>query len=111
MKSTYDVVALVVVRRFEAGNKCWPPLKKMAPQADLSNLRLHPAPHHAIEIEQPAGRTDKRGQFLLPVSEPEPNADALFEQAQVAEEDRRHCQSRASLPRVDGMRSHRCGAA
>lgn len=54
MKSTYDVVAIVVVRRFEADNKCWPSLKKMALQTDLSNLRLHPAPHHAIEIEQPA---------------------------------------------------------
>ena len=55
MKSTYDVVAIVVFRRFEADNKCWPSLKKMALQTDLSNLRLHhPAPHHAIEIEQPA---------------------------------------------------------
>jgi tetratricopeptide (TPR) repeat protein len=56
------------------------------PEADLSNLRLHPAAHHTIEIEQPEGRTDKRGQFVLPVSPPEPNADALFEQAQSAEE-------------------------
>ena len=37
MKSTYDVVAIVVVRRFEADNKCWPSLKKMALQTDLSN--------------------------------------------------------------------------
>jgi TolA-binding protein len=56
------------------------------PEADLSNLRLHPAAHHTIEIVQPEGRTDKRGQFVLPVSPPEPNADALFEQAQAAEE-------------------------
>jgi tetratricopeptide (TPR) repeat protein len=56
------------------------------PEADLSNLRLHPAAHHAIEIEQPGGRTDKRGQFVLPVSPPAPNADALFEQAQAAED-------------------------
>jgi len=52
MKSTYDVVAIVVVRRFEADNKCWPSLKKMALQTDLSNLRLHPAPHHAIGCDQ-----------------------------------------------------------
>src|SRR5262245_7980798 len=45
-----------------------------------------PASHHAIEIEQPEGRTDKRGQFVLPVSRPEQNADDLFEQAQAAEE-------------------------
>jgi tetratricopeptide (TPR) repeat protein len=56
------------------------------PEADLSNLRLHPATHHAIEIEQPGGRTDKRGQFVLPVSPPEQSADALFEQAQSAED-------------------------
>ncbi len=55
------------------------------PKADLSNLRLHPATHHTIEIEQPEGRTDKRGQFVLPAP-PEQNANALFEQAQVAEE-------------------------
>src|SRR5499433_3494798 len=45
-----------------------------------------PASHHAIEIEQPEGRTDKRGQFVLPVSRPEQNADDVFEQAQAAEE-------------------------
>ena len=56
------------------------------PEADLSNLRLHPAAHRAIEIEQPGGRTDKRGQFVLPVIPPQQNVDALFEQAQLAEE-------------------------
>jgi tetratricopeptide (TPR) repeat protein len=56
------------------------------PEADLSNLRLHPASHHTIEIEQPEGRTDKRGQFVLPATPPEQNADALFEQAHAAEE-------------------------
>jgi hypothetical protein len=61
-------------------------VREWLPEADLSNLRIHPAAHHAIEIEQPEGRTDKRGQFVLPVSPPEQNADALFEQAQVAEE-------------------------
>jgi tetratricopeptide (TPR) repeat protein len=56
------------------------------PEADLSNLRLHPAIHHTIEIEQPEGRTDKQGQFVLPATPSEENADALFEQAQAAEE-------------------------
>jgi tetratricopeptide (TPR) repeat protein len=60
-------------------------VRRWLPEADLSNLRLHPASHHVIEIEQPEGRTDKRGQFVLPVSPPEQNADALFEQAQAAE--------------------------
>src|SRR5262244_1420367 len=66
-----------------------------------------PASHHAIEIEQPEGRTDKRGQFVLPVSPPKQNADALFEQAQAAEETG---ESRAPLPPLDEIRSHRCGA-
>jgi tetratricopeptide (TPR) repeat protein len=61
-------------------------VREWMPEADLSNLRLHPASHHALEIEQPEGRTDKRGQFVLPVSPPEQNSDALFEQAQSAEE-------------------------
>ncbi len=61
-------------------------IRAWLPEADLSNLRLHPAAHRAIEIEQPGGRTDKRGQFVLPVNGPAPNADALFEQAQAAED-------------------------
>jgi tetratricopeptide (TPR) repeat protein len=61
-------------------------IRAWLPEADLSSLRLHPAAHRAIEIEQPGGRTDKRGQFMLPVNAPAPNADALFEQAQAAED-------------------------
>ena len=60
-------------------------IRAWLPEADLSNLRLHPADHRAIEIEQPGGRTDKCGQFVLPANAPAPNADALFEQAQAAE--------------------------
>src|SRR5258707_8761872 len=56
------------------------------PEADHPSFRLHPATHHTIEIDQPEGRTDKRGQFVLPATPPEQNADALFEQAQAAEE-------------------------
>jgi tetratricopeptide (TPR) repeat protein len=61
-------------------------IREWLPEADLSNLRLHPATPHDLEIEQPEGRTDKRGQFVLPVRPPEQNSDALFEQAQSAEE-------------------------
>jgi tetratricopeptide (TPR) repeat protein len=56
------------------------------PEADLSNLRLHAAAHHAIEIEQPVGRTDRRGQFVLAVRPPEQSADTLFARAQSAED-------------------------
>src|SRR3984893_3761302 len=61
-------------------------IREWLPEADLSNLRLHPATPHDLEIDQPEGRTDKRGQFVLPVRPPEQNSDALFEQAQSAEE-------------------------
>jgi tetratricopeptide (TPR) repeat protein len=61
-------------------------VREWLPEADLSNLQLHPAAHHTIEIVQPEGRTDKRGQFVLPVSPPEQNPDALFERAQSAKD-------------------------
>jgi hypothetical protein len=82
----------------------------LRPQADLSNLRLHPTIHHAIEIEQPEGRTDKRGQFVLPVSPPEQNADALFEQAQAAEEAADLAEAERLYRVLIEMRSLRCGA-
>jgi tetratricopeptide (TPR) repeat protein len=49
-------------------------------------LRLHASTHRTIEIEQLEGRTDKRGQFVLPVSPHDQNPDALFERAQSAED-------------------------
>jgi tetratricopeptide (TPR) repeat protein len=61
-------------------------VREWLPEADLSNLRLHPATHRTIEIEQPEGRTDKRGQFVLPVSPHEQNADVLFDRAQSADD-------------------------
>jgi hypothetical protein len=60
---------------------------------------------------QTVGRTDKRGQFVLPVSPPAPNADALFEQAQAAEDAGQHCRSRTAVSRLDELRSCGCGAA
>src|SRR5712691_327965 len=61
-------------------------IRKWLPDAALSNLRLYPAASDAIVIEHMKGRTDKTGQFVLPVDEARENADALFEQAQAAEE-------------------------
>jgi tetratricopeptide (TPR) repeat protein len=48
-------------------------IREWLPEADLSNLRLHRATPHDLEIE-------------MPVRPPEQNSDALFEQAQSAEE-------------------------
>jgi tetratricopeptide (TPR) repeat protein len=65
-------------------------IRKWLPEAGLANLKLYPASADAILVEQFKGRTDKTGQFLLPVEEiagtAEGSPDALFEQAQAAEE-------------------------
>jgi tetratricopeptide (TPR) repeat protein len=61
-------------------------IRKWLPDAALSNLRLYPASSDAVLVEHMKGRTDKTGQFVMPVGEPQEDPDALFEQAQSAEE-------------------------
>jgi tetratricopeptide (TPR) repeat protein len=61
-------------------------IRKWLPDAALSNLRLYPSSSDAILVEHMKGRTDKTGQFVFPVGEAQEDADALFEQAQSAEE-------------------------
>jgi tetratricopeptide (TPR) repeat protein len=61
-------------------------IKKWLPDGGLANVRLHAGPHHSLEVEQPGGRTDKHGQFVLAVDGIRHNPDDLFEQAQSAEE-------------------------
>jgi tetratricopeptide (TPR) repeat protein len=61
-------------------------IRRWLPEARLSNLRLFPESCDSILIEQMKGRTDKTGQFVLPIAEPRDSADTLFEQAQLAEE-------------------------
>jgi Flp pilus assembly protein TadD len=43
-------------------------------------------PHDSLEVEQPGGRTDKNGQFVLAVDPSQNNPEDLFEQAQSAED-------------------------
>jgi tetratricopeptide (TPR) repeat protein len=52
----------------------------------LANVRLHSGPNHSLEVEQPGGRTDKHGQFVLAVGHCHHDPDDLFQQAQTAEE-------------------------
>src|SRR5262249_54347588 len=59
-------------------------IQKWLPDAALSNLRLFPASSDAILVEQLRGRTDKSGQFVLPVAEARESPEELFEQAQAA---------------------------
>jgi tetratricopeptide (TPR) repeat protein len=50
------------------------------------HVRFRAGAHNRLEIEHPGGRTDKRGQFLFAVDEPEQSPDELFSRAQSAEE-------------------------
>ena len=62
-------------------------IRKWLPDARLSNLRLFPESSDKILVEQLLGRTDLKGQFVLPVAKPDDaDADGAFAQAQAAEE-------------------------
>ncbi len=61
-------------------------IRKWLPDAGLSNLKLFPAARDRLLVEQAKGRTDHKGQFVLPVGETQESPDALFDEAQVAEE-------------------------
>src|SRR5947207_12385861 len=60
-------------------------IRKWLPDAGLSNLKLYPAARDELLVEQLKGRTDRKGQFVLPVGEPHDNPDTLFDEAQAAE--------------------------
>ncbi len=61
-------------------------IRKWLPDVGLANVRLHPGADHSLEVEQPGGRTDESGQFVLAVAGSRHHADERFEQAQSAEE-------------------------
>jgi tetratricopeptide (TPR) repeat protein len=61
-------------------------IRKWLPDAQLSNLRLFPESADRLLIEQMQGRTEKSGQFVLPVEPSDDDADALFFAAQAADE-------------------------
>jgi tetratricopeptide (TPR) repeat protein len=61
-------------------------IRKWLPDVGLANVRLHAGPRYRLELEQPGGRTDQNGQFVLAVDQSQHNPDDLFEQAQSAEE-------------------------
>jgi tetratricopeptide (TPR) repeat protein len=61
-------------------------IRKWLPEVGLANVRLQVGPHKSLEVEQPGGRTDKHGQFVLAVDGSQHNPDDLFDQAQSAEE-------------------------
>src|SRR5262249_5823816 len=61
-------------------------IRKWLPDAGLSNLKLFPAARDTLLVEQSKGRTDRKGQFMLPVGEAQESPDALFDEARGAEE-------------------------
>jgi tetratricopeptide (TPR) repeat protein len=61
-------------------------IRKWLPDAGLSSLRLFPESSDRLLVEQVKGRTDKSGQFVLDVEASAEDADALFDEAQAAEE-------------------------
>jgi tetratricopeptide (TPR) repeat protein len=62
-------------------------IRKWLPDARLPNLRMFPESSDRILIEQLTGRTDKTGQFVLPVKASDDDGDAIFAGAQAAEEE------------------------
>jgi tetratricopeptide (TPR) repeat protein len=61
-------------------------IRKWLPDAGLANLKLAPESSDRVLVEQMQGRMDRTGQFVLDVETPADDTDAVFEQAQVAEE-------------------------
>jgi tetratricopeptide (TPR) repeat protein len=61
-------------------------IRKWLPEAGLANVRLRHGPSRGLEVEQPGGRTDNHGQFVLAVDHCHHDTDDLFQQAQAAEE-------------------------
>jgi tetratricopeptide (TPR) repeat protein len=61
-------------------------IRKWLPEVGWAIVRLHTGPYYSLEVEQPGGRTDKHGQFVLAVDGSQHNPDDLFEQAQSAED-------------------------
>ena len=61
-------------------------IRKWMPDAGLANVRLHAGAFSDIQVEQPCGRTDKHGQFVLSVDEACDDPDELFDRAHSAEQ-------------------------
>jgi tetratricopeptide (TPR) repeat protein len=67
--------------------RCLREIRKWLPGARLSNLRLFPESKDNILVEHAGGRTDSKGQFVIPVEKRnDADADSAFTQAQFAEE-------------------------
>ena len=61
-------------------------IRRWLPDIGLSNVRLRVGPSNTLEVEQPGGRTDKRGQFLFAADGFQQSPEDLFSKARSAEE-------------------------
>src|SRR5215471_16434103 len=61
-------------------------IRKWLPNAGLTAVRLHAGVLSDVQVEQPGGRTDKYGQFVLAVDDARHDHDELFDQAHAAEQ-------------------------
>ena len=61
-------------------------VRKWLPDAGLSAVRFHAGARSDVQVEQPSGRTDKYGQFVLAVDDARDDPDELFDRAHAAEQ-------------------------
>jgi tetratricopeptide (TPR) repeat protein len=62
-------------------------IRTWLPDAGLANLRLYPETNGGLLVETGQGRTDKKGQFVLPIEPEGRNVDSIFEEALAAEQE------------------------
>ena len=61
-------------------------IRKWLPDVGLAAVRLHAGALSDVQIEQPGGRTNKYGQFVLAVDGAREDPDELFDRAHAAEQ-------------------------
>ena len=61
-------------------------IRKWLPDVGLAAVRLHAGALSDVQVEQPGGRTDKYGQFVLAVDGAREDPDELFDRAHSAEQ-------------------------
>jgi tetratricopeptide (TPR) repeat protein len=60
-------------------------IRKWLPTVGLAGVRRHAGALSDVQVEQPGGRTDKYGQFVLAVDDARDDPDELFDRAHAAE--------------------------
>jgi tetratricopeptide (TPR) repeat protein len=61
-------------------------IRKWLPDVGLASVRLHAGAFSDVEVEQPGGRTNKYGQFVMAVDDARHDPDELFDKAHAAKQ-------------------------